>query len=183
MGVGQNKPEATGEDKPMNTTAAAAEAQVTVATVRDWARRGIVAATKSAGRWVINAASLARRIAIGALKTKAKPVVYSIETMTAIGGNEWIRDDKHRVYINDWAAFAGLETSHYNTGNISGAAYQGDGISNRQAGLIAGSIDKVWFDTATGKLHGRYGYSQPRMGREQVWADVIAGIRAAIAAL
>lgn len=50
----------------MNTTAAAAQANVTVATIRTWCRRGVVAATKQAGRWVIDAASLVRRIEIGA---------------------------------------------------------------------------------------------------------------------
>lgn len=52
----------------MNTTAAALQAHVTVATIRTWCRRGVVAATKSAGRWFIDTASLARRLTIGALK-------------------------------------------------------------------------------------------------------------------
>lgn len=49
----------------MNTTAAATQARVTVATIRTWCRRGAVTATKQAGRWIIDAASLARRIEIG----------------------------------------------------------------------------------------------------------------------
>ncbi|MFK8851177.1 hypothetical protein [Streptomyces sp. Ac-502] len=171
----------------MNTTAAALEARVTVATVRTWCRLGAVAAVKQAGRWVIDAASLAHRIALGALKRPARKtaaVVYSVETMTAIGGRRWQRGDKDRVYLNDWAAFAGLETSHYNTGNISSASWQGEHISNSQAYKLAGCIDKVWFDTADGKLHGRYGFSESRVAsREEVWAAVVSGIRAAIAAL
>lgn len=170
----------------MNTTAAATTAGVTIPTVRSWARNGVITAVKEAGRWVIDETSLRYRIALAALKTRkavAKPVVYSVETMTAIGGNRWQRGDMDRVYLNNWTTLAGLETSRYGTGNISGATYQGDGISNRQAGLIAGAIDKVWFDVATGKVQGTYGYSNPRMGREQVWADVVTGIRAAITAL
>lgn len=54
----------------ISTTTAAAEARVTVATIRDWARRGIIAATKVAGRWVIDTTSLAHRIAIGAMKRR-----------------------------------------------------------------------------------------------------------------
>jgi hypothetical protein len=50
----------------MNTTTAAAQANVTVATIRTWCRRGVIAAVKTAGRWIIDAASLAARIAIGA---------------------------------------------------------------------------------------------------------------------
>ncbi|MFE1925783.1 hypothetical protein ACFW91_24830 [Streptomyces asoensis] len=50
----------------MTTTAAAAiQANVTVATIRTWCRVGAVAAVKTAGRWIINTASLAHRIAIG----------------------------------------------------------------------------------------------------------------------
>lgn len=52
----------------MNTTAAALQAHVTVATIRTWCRRGVIAATKAAGRWVIDTASLAHRIAIGAMR-------------------------------------------------------------------------------------------------------------------
>lgn len=62
----------------MNTTAAAAEAHVTVDTIRAWCRIGAVAAIKRAGRWIIDAASLARRIAIGQLKKTSNeaPFVY-----------------------------------------------------------------------------------------------------------
>lgn len=56
----------------MNTTAAALEAHVTTATIRMWARNGVIAAVKAAGRWVIDTASLARRIAIG---NRRKPVI------------------------------------------------------------------------------------------------------------
>ena len=169
----------------MNTTAAAAQANVTVATIRTWCRYGAVAAVKTAGRWIIDTASLAHRIAIGAMRKKTpKPVVFSTETMVAIGGNRWQRGDKDRVYINDWAAFAGLETSHYNTGNISSACYQGEGISNSQAYKLLGCIDKVWFDAEDGMLHCRYGYSESRVATKgQVFDAVAAGIRTAIAAL
>ncbi|MFD5491567.1 helix-turn-helix domain-containing protein [Streptomyces sp. NPDC127091] len=56
----------------MNTTAAATEAQVSVDTIRTWCRRGVVAAAKVAGRWVIDSVSLAARIAIGAMKRPAR---------------------------------------------------------------------------------------------------------------
>ncbi|MET9150025.1 helix-turn-helix domain-containing protein [Streptomyces griseoflavus] len=59
----------------MNTTAAATQANVTVATIRTWCRRGVIAAAKTAGKWVIDTASLAARIAIGAMRArKAKPM-------------------------------------------------------------------------------------------------------------
>ncbi|GIH70362.1 hypothetical protein [Sphaerimonospora thailandensis] len=169
----------------MDTAAAAIQAGVTAATIRTWCRIGAIAAAKVAGRWAIDAASLAYRITLGVKPQPApKPIVYSVDTMTAIGGSEWIRGDKHRVYINNWAEFAGLEVSRYNTGNISYAEWDGEKISNSQANKILSSIDKVWFDTATGKLHCRYGWGESRVAtREEVWAAVVAGIRAAIAAL
>lgn len=55
----------------MDTTTAALQAGVTTATIRTWARRNVIAAAKVAGRWVIEAASLARRIALGGAKKPA----------------------------------------------------------------------------------------------------------------
>lgn len=74
----------------MNTTAAALQAHVTTATIRTWARRGVIAATKTAGRWIINAASLAHRIAIAALKTR-KATGMNLDatyTYTRVGDTE-----------------------------------------------------------------------------------------------
>lgn len=171
----------------MNTTTAATTANVTVATIRTWCRLGAVAAVKQAGRWVIDTASLTARIAIGAMKTAARrprPAVFSTETMTAIGGNRWTKAGHDRVYLNDWQRFAGLEIDTYKTGNISYAEYQGEKISHRQAGLLGASIDKVWYDAADGKLHCRYGYATSRIATpDEVWTAVVAGVRAAVAAL
>ncbi|WP_433363907.1 helix-turn-helix domain-containing protein [Streptosporangium sp. CA-115845] len=63
----------------MDTTAAATQAGVTVATIRTWCRKGVIAAIKLGGRWVIEAASLSRRIVLG-----AKTV-----TITAISRDEF----------------------------------------------------------------------------------------------
>jgi hypothetical protein len=48
----------------MDTTTAAKQARVTIATIRTWCRRGAVAATKTGGRWDIDTRSLAHRIAL-----------------------------------------------------------------------------------------------------------------------
>lgn len=171
----------------MNTTTAATQAHVTTATIRTWCRNGVITATKAAGRWIVDAASLARRIAIGAMRTHkpaARPVVYTVDTMTAIGGNRWTKNGMDRVYLNDWTRFAGLEVETYNSGNVRYAEYQGERVSNSQARLLAGSIDKVWFDAADGRLHYRPGYSESRVAdRDEVFAAVVTGIRTAIAAL
>ncbi|MEE1812631.1 hypothetical protein [Streptomyces sp. BE133] len=65
---------------PMTTITAAeaaTQAHVTVATIRTWCRRNVVSAVKSAGRWVIDSVSLARRIAIGAMRVRkqATPMI------------------------------------------------------------------------------------------------------------
>lgn len=54
----------------MDTTAAALQANVTTATIRTWCRRGVVTAIKQAGRWTVDASSLAARIVIGAMRTR-----------------------------------------------------------------------------------------------------------------
>lgn len=169
----------------MNTTTAATEAKVTVATIRTWCARGVVTATKVSGRWIIDAASLAARLAIGAMKAarKARPVVLTVETLTAIGGRLWEKNGMRRVYLNNWANFLPLEIDTYKSGNISWAAWNGEEIANRQAGLILGSIDTVWFDAADGQIHYRAGYSESRVAtRSEVATAVVSGIRAAVAA-
>ncbi|MGW5353386.1 hypothetical protein ACWERV_23105 [Streptomyces sp. NPDC004031] len=177
----------------LDTHTAAAQARVTADTVRTWCRRGVVTATKHAGRWAIDAASLAHRLAIGALKTarRTRPVVFTVETMTAIGGRRWQKNGMDRVYLNDWAEFAGIEIHRYNTGNISYAAIGGRGIANSRAGALLGAVDKVWFDAADGKLHFRHydakAYEIRYYDGERTQLDLLAlitsGVRTAIAAL
>lgn len=69
----------------MNTTTAAATAGVTVPTIRTWCRLGAVAAVKTAGRWVIDAASLTHRIAIGQRKARmTEQTTYRVEEGTTV---------------------------------------------------------------------------------------------------
>ncbi|MER5902983.1 helix-turn-helix domain-containing protein [Streptomyces mirabilis] len=75
----------------MNTTAAATQAQVSVPTIRTWCRTGVIAATKRAGRWIINTASLAVRIAIGAMRARKQATVLDLTatyTFTHAGATE-----------------------------------------------------------------------------------------------
>lgn len=59
----------------MNTTTAAHTAGVTPGTIASWCRKGVIAAVKQAGRWVIDTASLIRRVALGTLKTRKEHTV------------------------------------------------------------------------------------------------------------
>lgn len=58
--------------------------------------------------------------------------------------------EKH--FINDFWAEIGLDVGRYGTGNISGATFDGERISNRQAGKLL--LTKVWI-TGEGKLEVR----------------------------
>lgn len=173
----------------MDTALAAAEAQVTVATVRTWCRIGAVAAVKQAGRWIIDTASLAARIAIGKMK---RPVALTADALVAIGGRRWTKSGHDRVYINDWAAFAGLETSHYGTGNVSSASFQGRSIANGRVGGVLSAIDSIYFDVSEGRFFGYWTrdarafeirYRDGERDSLDLVSLTIAGIRAAIAAL
>lgn len=79
----------------MNTTSAEAalQANVTVATIRAWCRHGVIAAVKTAGRWIIDTASLAHRIAIAAWRTPKAPTmtdphVYTLDELKALSLDE-----------------------------------------------------------------------------------------------
>lgn len=70
----------------MDTTTAAQQAGVTVATVRTWCRRNVISAIKTAGRWVVDAASLAYRITLTQKATMDAPVYLTSKT-TRIRGH------------------------------------------------------------------------------------------------
>ncbi|PVC80538.1 hypothetical protein DBP19_35975 [Streptomyces sp. CS090A] len=181
------------EEPTMNTTAAAQTANVTVNTIRAWARNGVIAATKTAGRWIIDTASLAHRIEIGArrLARKAKTIVLTADNIKAIGGNEWIRGNYHRVYINDWAQYAGIDVDYYRSGNVCGATLGGRGIANGRVGGLLGAVSKVYFDVTDGLLHvqhhGADSYEIRYLNGERDHVNLVArifsGIRTAVAAL
>ncbi|WP_030506388.1 helix-turn-helix domain-containing protein [Microbispora rosea] len=167
----------------LTATIAAQQAGVSIATIRTWCRRGAVAATKTAGRWVIEAASLARRIALG-IRKPAKLVAFTIDTITAIGGSRWTKGGKDRIYINGWTKYLGLEIEHYRSGNISSATLNGESISNSEAYRLASAVYKVYFDVTDGKVYIQWGNSDPRtMTRDEIAEAIFSGIRAAIAAL
>jgi hypothetical protein len=178
----------------MDTKTAATEAHVTIATIRSWARRGVIAATKKAGRWSIDAASLAHRIAIAALKAARrtpKQIVLTVENLIAIGGRRWQKNGMDRIYFNGWQDFAGVEVTHYKSGNISSASIGGRGIANGRAYNLAGAISKVYFDAADGRLHAQhYGareYEIRYLNGDRDYLDLVQmtfdGIKSAVAAL
>ncbi|MEU9703044.1 hypothetical protein [Streptomyces sp. NPDC047981] len=168
----------------MNTTTAATQANVTVATIRTWCRRGVIAATKTAGKWVIDTTSLAHRIAIGTMKRTAHKVVeLTADTLTAIGGRRWQKNGMDRIYFNNARDLLGLQVSHYKSGNISSAWLDDESISNSEAGRIAAATDKVFYDLTTNKLRIQ-GYGTPRsLTLDEMRDRILTGLRTAVAAL
>lgn len=101
---------------------------------------------------------------------------YTPQQIIRIGGREWSKNGKHRIYLNPdtWAPMIGLELTHYNTGNICGAWLDGEEISNSRARDILTCISSVYLDVNDNKIHI---YGQP--GR--YWDQVPGWIRTAIA--
>lgn len=176
----------------ITTTNAATQAGVTVATIRTWCRTGAIAAIKKAGRWTIDEASLAYRIKLPTLLRKTpKAITLTAEKIVALGGRRWQKNGKDRVYINDWAPFAGLDVSHYGSGNVSGATLGGRAIANSRAARLLATIEKVWFDAADGKLYARHDgadaaeirYLDGERDTVNLLARTFAGIKTAAASL
>lgn len=167
----------------MNTTAAASQAGVTVDTIRYWCRYGAVAAIKQAGRWVIDAASLAHRIALGKPSRRG----LTIDTMTAIGGREWQRGGKHRVYLNDWASFlVGFEIESKTVAYIDDRR-----LGNGMLRHTLRTVESVYYDDADGQLHVQHWgadhapvhYAYEPRGSIDLIARIRDGVKAAVAAL
>jgi len=98
---------------------------------------------------------------------------YTAEQIIRIGGKEWRKGDRHRVYINRHVLqrLLSMEVRYYNTGNIRHAELRGQHISNSEARRILAS-EIFWED---GELHIR---SASHWHRQ----DIIDAINAAIAA-
>src|SRR5690606_7981417 len=115
--------------------------------------------------------------------TEMTATTYTAEQIIAIGGREWIKGDKHRVYINQdvWSKLIGLDIQRYKSGNISSATLDGVLISNSEAKRILGAIDAVWLDVTTGQIVISRYTTRPLADKVPGW--IPAGIAAAVAAL
>ncbi|MEZ4714280.1 MAG: hypothetical protein R3A44_44275 [Caldilineaceae bacterium] len=79
----------------------------------------------------------------------------NIENLKQIG-SEWQKAGRHRIYFNGLAARWGIKTWRYNTGNICGAEFRGESISNNQAKKIIEHFmgAKLYYDMADGQFYG-----------------------------
>lgn len=88
-------------------------------------------------------------------------------------GNEWIKGDMHRIYIDDLPRHYGLNAKYYNSGKIMSATFRGDEISNTQAREIEGRFieSKVWFDVKTGEF-------QQKNVQPKAFARIVESVKA-----
>src|SRR5690606_16346052 len=98
---------------------------------------------------------------------------YTAEQIIRIGGKEWRKGDRHRVYINRHVLqrLLGLEVQYYHTGNIRHAELRGQHISNSEARRILNS-EIFWEDGELRILSASHWHRK----------DIIDAINAAIAA-
>ncbi len=79
----------------------------------------------------------------------------NIEKMKTIG-QEWIKDQHHRIYFNDLEELGGFVIHRYKTGNISSASFNGEKISNSKARkILPDSFSKLWYDVKTGQFQSK----------------------------
>lgn len=73
----------------------------------------------------------------------------TVEELTELGFNRWTKNGMDRMYIN--AKALGLDCSYYHTGNICGAEFRGEHVSNSEARRMQAA--KTYIDLKTGKVH------------------------------
>lgn len=75
-----------------------------------------------------------------------------IQKLEERGFKRWQKGSYDRLYIN--SENLGLELSFYNTGNISGAHWQGATISHAEGGRLR--YAKTYIDVQTGKVFSQH---------------------------
>jgi len=80
-----------------------------------------------------------------------------LEDLLKVGGNEWRKENMHRIYFNDMPGLYGVKVTRYNTGNVSSATLDGERISNSAARKILNKLccGKFWYDVPTGQFMSR----------------------------
>lgn len=106
-----------------------------------------------------------------------------IKVLESNGGKLWEKGEMRRVYFDYGVilSHAGLDTGHYNTGNISSATLKGEKISNSEAKRIIGAFVscKFWYDVNDGSfyhkdIYGDYERSPYRYMAKEFFAAIKA---------
>lgn len=101
----------------MDTTTAAEKAKVSVRTIQRWCQRGIITAAKTAGRWVIESASLLRKI------TPKRSTMTRIEKHATDLG--WTRTTQHRLHYRRRGFTHKVDYSHRGDAEFHAAVLEG----------------------------------------------------------
>jgi hypothetical protein len=84
------------------------------------------------------------------IKKREIKQTYTEEQIRLLGkiGNRWQKHGKDRIYfdVDDVLSWLGYRWRYYNTGNVSGATYDGKKVSNYSFNNTRSSIEKVWYD-------------------------------------
>lgn len=83
------------------------------------------------------------------IKSAGKRIIDRIAELEALGFKRWQKNGMDRLYIN--ATTLGLDYSTYKSGNISGADFQGEHISNSEARRMLAA--KTYIDVKTETVH------------------------------
>jgi len=77
-----------------------------------------------------------------------------LEALKNIGGKEWKKGDKRRVYFNDLEKYINLDVGFYKTGNVNCAYFDGERISNSKASKILWALNSasLWYDIESDKF-------------------------------
>lgn len=155
----------------MDTTTAAEKAKVSARTIQRWCQRGIIAATKTAGRWAIDADSLLRKI-----QPKGKAMTeINADNLRAIGGEQI----SHWIVIKNWPRLIGLRAGYENGRHV--AYLDGEQISPVERKQILRSISQVTYDLYEETLRVAPGSARPRiMTRDELRDRIVASIHQAI---
>lgn len=80
-----------------------------------------------------------------------------VDKLIELGGNRWTKAGKDRVYFNRpvFEKLLNIETSYYNTGNLSGFLMDGEAKSNTQGNRILRELEtgKFYYDIEEDKYH------------------------------
>lgn len=106
---------------------------------------------------------------------------YTETQIRNIGGNLWERSGHRRVYLDDWATLAGINVTHYNSGSISYAEFDGEQLSNSKAyKLLSGA--KVYWEDGQIRTNLRRNAEYARLDADTLIDALLAGIASAVAA-
>ena len=77
---------------------------------------------------------------------------WKMAKLVAVGGREWMKYGKHRIYFNDdvICKVVGLSYSCYKSGNISSASINGEAISHAEASRYLSVT--AYFDVISGRF-------------------------------